>query len=303
MKPVEEEEPLGGLAARLKSLRRETHRLEAEASRLEARSEGNIEERRRAIQAVRKVKGFRIFHTQDQLSEKDCFTWKGAVEDFLAFAKGAGATTLYVSEWEPSDDSPAPEAVGDLEVGFLFEGRLHVFSTVEYQEDADESEALGTESETVESYLNEHRAELIEEVVQRVLDHPDSPQSFGGIGVSELREVLRERLGGTTPLPSFHSFGDESSPVGREIVAEVGRGVAEKERPLIEKLYPKWLDFARQIGPATLSRGDLAVFLSRESARLTGVSQQSLWTKVKIELRNERTTEKLARGRARSPSP
>lgn len=306
MGPSDEDEPtLDELRDRLKVLRRTNRELEIEltgtkkADTQRAVGREGPRDSARVIAQVRKAKDFHIFQTQAQLSGEGTFDWEGSIEDFLAFAKDAGVKTLYLSQWVPEDDETPSEAVGDVEVGFLLDGRLHVFSTVEYR--TEEGEATPEEGSVVTEYLTAHRVEIIPQVADALLGHPADNFGTASLAAQLLRQRLREKLGPIEmPMSHIHSLEPDTSPAGQlmsEVEGEIVKAVQEKERPIVESLYPKWLDFARQIGGHVLSQGDLSVFLDREKAHFTRDGRQALWTRVKIDLRNERTSEKLARGR------
>jgi hypothetical protein len=300
------EPTIGQLRDRVRRLRRSNRDLEVELKEIENPGMKRVakqdaqDDPSRVIEQVRKAKGFHLFHTQDKLSTDDSFTWEGSIEGFLEFAKETGVTTLYLSEWVPEDPDTQNVEVGDVEVGFLLNGRLHVFSTAEYQ-DVEDGESVVEQDSVVVPYLTAHRAELVSQVAVEILDRPDDSFGTQNLAAQVLRQRLREKVGPVElPLSRIHSLEPDISPMGQllsEVEREIVQAVQEKERPAVEALYPKWLDFARQIGGHVLSQGDLSVFLDRERAHLTRDGRQTLWTKVKIDLRNERTSEKLSRGR------
>jgi hypothetical protein len=250
------------------------------------------------LKTIRAAKAFQFFPTRHDLANYAAgVVWDGPVEGFLAFAKSAGVTTLYVFDGTvPADDEVDLEPSCD--VGFLLNGVMHVFSTAD-RILGEESEPGAEPESPVAEYLTDHRADLVEEAGKRARADPDVGFGSGGAYEHHLRILLKERMGVGVPIPHFGDF--DTSPVvvlGRAVVGEIRRASEEAEKPLVEALYPKWLEFARNIGPATLSQGDLEVFLSREEQHFSRSARQRLWTQAKADLRSERTAAKLARVRS-----
>ena len=260
---------------------------------------GSIEETRIAVEITRLKKGteFTVFPTEVQLTDDGSIRWSGSLADFVEFARKVGVKTLYLSEWGEDSDHPEREPEGDLEVGFLLDGRMHVFSTVAREEsEAPVEEDAGEE---LVKFLNDNRPGLVKAVCEDVLRRPEVGWSTAAAISSLLRQRLPVRL---APESSIHSLASDTSPAGlllAEIETEILRAVQERERPIVEALYPKWLDFARQIGLHVLGQADLDVFLGREKSSLTRDGRQSMWTRAKVDLRAEKTAEKLEKGRSK----
>lgn len=251
------------------------------------------------LEEFRRAKGFLVYTTEEQLSGPESIDWAGSLSDYLSFATEAGAKIMYLSTWL-GDDVEATESA-DVEIGFILEGRFHVFSSVQVSD----SEPPSDESEQAAEFLQKEGASVVREVIERVFEHPAEGYSLE-VRVRELvRGVIAKRIG-PQALPTHSLSGeDESGSDARRAIQgvedEVVRLVKEREKPLVAGLYPRWLAFARQLGGHALSKGDLQVFLDREGQDLTQDGRQHLWTQVKIDLQVERTAAKLAK--AKRPTP
>lgn len=153
------------------------------------------DEARAALQAVRESRGFHLFTTQDRLSTDGSVQWRGGVQDFLKFASEAGVKTLYLSEWE---DAHEPEgAIGDVEIGFVMDGLMHVYSTVPLVPESEE------EGENVDGsdFLAQHRVEIVSALVEQIRLKPGEGFSDKNLAADLLRRYLKGRLG-VEELPS-----------------------------------------------------------------------------------------------------
>lgn len=252
------------------------------------------------IARLKKDKRFRVYPTERQLSSDQSMDWSGTLGDFLDWAVEAGVKTLYLSEWTQDTEHPGREPEGDLEVGFLLDGIMHVYSTVEPSK-VGESEAIGPALETL---VKEHRTELIKAAADEILKRPETGYGITGSAHSLVSRFITEKLGiEESAIGGMHHLGSvDVSPEGQIILGLVEEIVVEvkaREKPAIQALYPGWLAFARQIGGHALSQGDLDVFLDGQNAKLTRDSRQELWTRAKADLRAERTAEKLERGKSK----
>ena len=252
------------------------------------------------LSRIREDKEFRIFPTEAQLTTEDSIRWAGDLAGFLGFARQAGVKTIYLSEWEPDAAAGGREPEGDLEAGFLLDGRMHVYSTVEYAAEGEATQG----STPISSYLTEHRGEVVKSIATDLLSQPEAGWSTMAAASNLLRRHLSQELGadaGDSAI-GIRTLEGDSSPLGqliREVTSEVVKEVRERERPTVELLYPKWLEFARQIGYHVLGKGDLEVFLERQKTTLTRDGRQELWTRAKVDLRAERTADKLQRAHSK----
>lgn len=222
-----------------------------------------------SLSRLKQGRTFRIFPTEQQLSGEDSIDWSGTFDTFLAFAQEAGVKTLYVSEWKHDEGAPGEELGGDVEIGFLLDGRMHVFSTMEFSEEGEqEEEAEGAPNPTlraeeirkIRDALESSTPGLIDAFVSSVTgkeEPPPDPDAEWGFRAAFV-DFLAKKFDLTTfpsdrvrVLSMFGNEREEPLPADIEIalnraVKQAAGRVREFERNLTQGLATKGVAWAKE---------------------------------------------------------
>jgi hypothetical protein len=235
---------------------------------------------------------------------EDRFIWSGEdVGEFLSFAKKVGVPLLYLCQRIVPEDTEDPKELDHagetafVEVAFLLDGQVHVFSEVatwvpEAEESEPETGGLSTDLAGAEKQLDARREEIVREFLAELQKRPGpiDPSRFA-IDQSFRRFVL-PKLSGTTPRYSWMGIPRDGSPLDllvQRIAEEISAGLLEKEFARVEPLVPDCVAWAWKLGIRSLSKSDVDAYLVEKGVTLSSEGHRLLWTKAKLAVKVGRT--------------
>ena len=233
---------------------------------------------------------------------KSSMMWTGEdPKEFLSMAERLGCKIIYYSGAFPDTIEKYEkhiEEIEEIELGFLHERILHTMSIYAdwYTPNEDILKEEGEEQkeeEFVEHLEKVTKEDLIKEIIEYTqksnltVEHPSS-DTYRSTSARPIVDGFLAEKG----VDRYRTGLSPKTRLKLDYVADLiedqeMRKILAEEKEALPQLIKKCVEWAKQNGFNKLTRGNLSAFLLEEESRMSGQSQDILYTKVNFELKKK----------------
>ncbi len=235
---------------------------------------------------------FDIFYSEPVFERENYILWKGEdFKEYLSLAEKLNIKMIYFFESIISDeeDSKYNGKIGQIEIGFLYNGIFHTFiETADWLEELEESKEIEGKEKTDKQIIEKSDEELANEIIEFIYKDYKEPLEVNKNTIEEaLMQIWLEKG------LELHIYRAE--PKIRLKLQKV-KGMVEKHffdiaRKKEEEILPSLIDecvvWCKKQGLTKIIKTNVKVFLSEKNIALTSVGEEALYLKVNHELKKK----------------
>jgi hypothetical protein len=234
---------------------------------------------------------FDIFYSEPVDERENYIVWKGEdFKEYLSLAEKLNIKMIYFFESiiNNEEDSKYNGKIGQIEIGFLYNGIFHTF--IEIADWLEEFEEL-KEEKTEKQILEKSEEELANEIIESIYKDYKEPLDVNeNIIDNELIRIWEEKdlLQSYRTEPTIKMKLQKVSHIVHKHFSDIAR---KKEGEILPPLIDECVVWCKKQGLTKIIKSNLKVFLSDKNIDLTSIGKEELYFKVNNELKKKNKRE------------